>query len=403
MIFENTLNNRNTQDSDLEKIRVSFKKIKRYRRGVLPDWFTPDNIKHANYHYEECQNERKTSFLKESKQIFKSANSEYSADGRLPRFHLTETIIRPEDIKTENTQMSWDSYKSKDSVLEKVTNQNVIVNKEKRILETKDIGISRLNKKEFDFLERKAEKLDEKFDDISTKPKTLFISKDQRNTLIERYKLQQRHENIKKEEECFKQNRNNETLKKIEKISTETIETIAKSTSDVSRQEDICTDDDVDEEGEFECWKKREIERLNRDKNELDKMERDKQITTHTHSTFEDEKEKYAEVYQRRESSKMKFLQKFYHKGAFFQEDSDDKFGTANSHLIYKRDFSGPTEEDNFDKTLLPVVMQVKNFGRRGRTKWTHLVSEDTSNRDLVPITLMKCNCFKKINLNTKK
>jgi len=46
---------------------------------------------------------------------------------------------------------------------------------------------------------------------------------------------------------------------------------------------------------------------------------------------------------------------------------------------MYKRDFSGATLEDQFDKTVLPKVMQVKNFGRSGRTKYTHLADQDTT------------------------
>jgi hypothetical protein len=75
----------------------------------------------------------------------------------------------------------------------------------------------------------------------------------------------------------------------------------------------------------------------------------------------------------------MKFMQKYYHQGAFFQTGADDDRGTIGGDAIYRRDFSGATGEDRFDKEALPSVMQVKNFGRAGRTKWTHLAAEDTT------------------------
>ena len=38
-----------------------------------------------------------------------------------------------------------------------------------------------------------------------------------------------------------------------------------------------------------------------------------------------------------------------------------------------------PTGEDKFQKESLPAVLQVKKFGMRGRTKYTHLVDQDTT------------------------
>jgi len=70
---------------------------------------------------------------------------------------------------------------------------------------------------------------------------------------------------------------------------------------------------------------------------------------------------------------KWKFLQKYYHKGAFFRD------GDVVDITKMEEDFAAPTGEDHINKELLPKVMQVKNFGRSGRTKYTHLADQDTS------------------------
>lgn len=55
-------------------------------------------------------------------------------------------------------------------------------------------------------------------------------------------------------------------------------------------------------------------------------------------------------------------------------EDSTTKAG------IRDRSFNEPTLEDKFDRESLPKIMQVKKFGMRGQTKYTHLIDQDTSN-----------------------
>ena len=67
-------------------------------------------------------------------------------------------------------------------------------------------------------------------------------------------------------------------------------------------------------------------------------------------------------------------MQKYYHKGVFYMDEESVREGD-----VRKNNFNEPTLDDKFDKEKLPAVLQVKNFGKRGRTKYTHLADQDTT------------------------
>ena len=78
-----------------------------------------------------------------------------------------------------------------------------------------------------------------------------------------------------------------------------------------------------------------------------------------------------------------KFLQKYWHKGAFHQDEE----------ILKRHDFTEATES-TVDVSALPAVMQVKNFGKRGRTKYTHLLDQDTTVGANAPPKAAGQGCF---------
>lgn len=138
---------------------------------------------------------------------------------------------------------------------------------------------------------------------------------------------------------------------------------------------DVDTDDGADEEAEYEAWKLRELKRIKRDRDEREQMEKERLEVERLRNMTEEERRQEARlnpklITNKASKGKYKFLQKYYHRGVFYLDEDDE---------LYKRDFSAATLDDHFDKTILPKVMQVKNFGRSGRTKYTHLVDQDTT------------------------
>jgi microfibrillar-associated protein 1 len=221
---------------------------------------------------------------------------------------------------------------------------------------------------------------DEEIDSIP-RLKPVFVRKEERITALEREleekKEKERQEKALKDAEMRRQ----ESLKIIEsEVKREEKEAEEKAEDEVMRAaiDLVDTDDEKDEEVEYELWKVREITRLRRDKEERETAIKEEQEKERLRNMTEEERK--AElimnpkiVTNKAEKGDYKFMQKYFHRGAFYL-DQEDK--------VFKRNFAEPTLEDHFDKSVLPSVMQVKNFGRSGRTKYTHLVDQDTTAHD---------------------
>ena len=115
------------------------------------------------------------------------------------------------------------------------------------------------------------------------------------------------------------------------------------------------TDDSSEDENYLACplakqkWKLREIlrvkglrdERIKIDE-ELAEIERRRGLTDEQRQA---ENERLG-TYKKKQQVAYNFMQKFYHKGAFYQEDQDPE-----------RDVNLPTMEDKADKSVLPAIL----------------------------------------------
>merc|ERR1712176_1237220 len=107
---------------------------------------------------------------------------------------------------------------------------------------------------------------------------------------------------------------------------------------------------------------------------EIEFVERRRQMTDEERAADDarlDEGHKFKD-----EAKKFNFLQKYYHRGTFFQDKA-----TTGEEPLYLRDYHEPLAEEQFDKQLLPKAMQVRRglFGKKGQVKHTHLTDVDTT------------------------
>lgn len=181
-------------------------------------------------------------------------------------------------------------------------------------------------------------------------------------------------ENKEREEHELKERREQSKAIISQELERERIQAEFEKAQDFKNVSDT---DYPNDELEYSKWKIRELARLKRREETLtSSLEQRESINTCrnlSNEEIEAQKAKEGRLLNQKNKSKLKFLQKYYHKGAFFVDEG------RTAELLASKDFSAPTLEDKFDKTLVPKVMQVKNFGRSGRVKYTHLTDQDTT------------------------
>lgn len=214
-------------------------------------------------------------------------------------------------------------------------------------------------------------------EDNEPRLKPLFVRKRDRTTVIEKEKEAVKQRQVEHEVKKFAKERRRQTLRLVEESVKNDLEKSKPVESTEPNLNDVCTDDENDEV-EYEAWKLRELKRVKRDREEKELVEKERLEIERVRNLTEEERRQELRlnpklVTNKAAKGKYKFLQKYYHRGAFYLDEEAE---------VFKRDFAQATLDDHFDKTILPKVMQVKNFGRCGRTKYTHLVDQDTTQFD---------------------
>ena len=151
---------------------------------------------------------------------------------------------------------------------------------------------------------------------------------------------------------------------------------------DVNEELGIVDDTDgLDPETERAAWKLRELKRVKREREAIELAEKEREEIERRRNLSKEEREAEdrelleLQKEEREGKGKMSYMQKYFHKGAFFQDD-------AKAEGLDRRDIMGSRIQDDVtNRELLPQYMQIRDMtklGRKSRTKYKDLKSEDT-------------------------
>ncbi|KAL2207741.1 hypothetical protein CC79DRAFT_1333558 [Sarocladium strictum] len=150
---------------------------------------------------------------------------------------------------------------------------------------------------------------------------------------------------------------------------------------DEDEDSDVDTTDGLDPEAEEAAWRVRELKRLRRARAEIEVREAELAEIERRRNLTEEERAAEDEAYLAKQQEekdgkgKMSYMQKYFHKGAFFQEE------TAAAGLLQRDIMGSRIQDDVRNREALPEYLQKRDMtklGRKGGTKYKDMRSEDT-------------------------
>ncbi|KRY32609.1 Microfibrillar-associated protein 1 [Trichinella spiralis] len=361
-------------DLVMEKVKVS-----RYVAGKRPDYAVSCNSDSDDddyvYHEESDLKKLESAHVVEQQEELEIRSEEFErkavSDPRLRRLMKTNFQDEDEEIKVarhrtihEASRRGQRKVKEFDDASENEDNYQSDSQADNDGLtenEIEDEAIECMGddegEEEVEDEESEYEEYTDSEDETMPRLKPVFVGREERATLLDAENERIRQAELELEEKRKAEERRKATVKLVEElVRLEVEQENQKREEEVFNLDAVITDDE-NEELAYEIY------------------EKEKQEIERVHNMTEQERRAYLRanpkiIVNKQEKGKFKFLQKYFHRGVFYLDQEDD---------VYKRNFAEPTLEDRCDRTTLPKVMQVKNFGKAGRTKWTHLVAEDTT------------------------
>ncbi|CAK9056064.1 unnamed protein product [Durusdinium trenchii] len=402
------------------------KKVTRYRRGQAPEW--AEEGKKVQKRQEKPEEDlRKAKRRRQAAAVVLEADSASSRLARLQRSETgeerkgetgTERLLRHRQIEEAvileaEPKDEADVTEEKKEVLKEeldldlkpgVAELSFEINEEDEDLEIRQLRREKMREKalskrkiEEDVLKVELEEEQEEVaeeseyeseseeDDPRRGPlmKPVFVSKANRETVREKEMIEKEEEDARRKKEVRALERKAESkVLLIDKIQEEAeAERLAAEEDDRSDIELLDDDDEKNEAEEYELWKIRELKRIKRDKEERLQRQKEIEFVLKRRQMTDEERAKDdarldAANPKRADVKQFNFLQKYYHRGGFFQDKA-----ASGEEALYLRDYHEPLEEEKYDKNLLPKAMQLRRgeFGKKGQVKHSHLTDVDTT------------------------